>query len=65
MTPPADDTVLPTATAPRVATPVVEPTPTEISFPQSMDEVDFLTIAIDAPSRNRDFAIIDEYGYLQ
>ncbi|MEM8860996.1 MAG: ABC transporter substrate-binding protein, partial [Chloroflexota bacterium] len=44
---------------------VPEPTETPVRYPQSAEEIDFITVAIDAPSRNRDFAAIDEYGRVQ
>lgn len=42
-----------------------EPTATPVPYPQSADEIEFITVAIDAPSRNRDFAAIDEFGRVQ
>ena len=41
---------------------LVTPTATAVYYPQTADEIDYITIAIDAPSRNRDFADIDEFG---
>lgn len=49
--------------APEIIEP--EPTKTAVPYPQSADEIDFITVAIDAPSRNRDFAVIDELGRVQ
>ncbi len=42
-----------------------EPTETQVIYPQSEEDITFLTIAIDAPSRNRDFAAIDDFGRVQ
>ncbi len=42
-----------------------EPTETQVSYPQSEEDIKFLTVAIDAPSRNRDFAAIDDFGRVQ
>ena len=41
---------------------VVTPTATAVYYPQTADEIEYITIAIDAPSRNRAFADIDEFG---
>lgn len=42
--------------------PTVGVTPTTPPFPQQVSDIQFLTVAIDAPSRSRDFATIDEFG---
>lgn len=43
----------------------VPASPTPIQYPQTADEIDFITIAIDAPSRWRNFADIDQFGRVQ
>lgn len=47
------------------ATPLPSPVPTERYYPATASEIDFITVAIDAPSRNLDFSTIDEFGRVQ
>ncbi len=50
--PPAQPTSEPTAVA----------TPTRPSYPATAEEISFITVAIDAPARDPNFATIDEFG---
>ncbi len=52
----------PEATQPAV---VETATPATSPFPESREAIQFITIALDAPSRNRDFTDIDEFGRVQ
>lgn len=53
------------APAAEAAATVAIHTPTPIPYPQTADDIDFITIAIDAPSRWRNFADIDPFGRVQ
>ena len=61
--PEATPTAVPVPTA--TPTPQETATPTPIPFPATADEIEFITIAIDAPARNPMFAAIDEFGRVQ
>lgn len=52
---------------PRPTTAVPQPTPTStpIPFPQDASEIEYITIGMDAPSRFRAFAYIDQFGRVQ
>lgn len=52
-------TPAPTQTSRPAATPVAAATR---AWPQSADEIDYITIAIDAPSRHRQFSDFDAFG---
>jgi peptide/nickel transport system substrate-binding protein len=50
------------ATAQPTTQPTAVVTPTRPSYPTNPDEIDFVTVAIDAPNRDPNFATIDEFG---
>ena len=62
-TPAPEPTPIPTPSP--TPSPVPTATPTPIPFPTSAEDIQFLTIAIDAPARNPTFAHIDEFGRVQ
>ncbi len=62
---PTTTTDAPISTEPTTELAEPEPVETPLVYPQSAEEIEFLTIAIDAPSRNRDFANVDEFGRVQ
>ncbi len=54
-------TPLPTPTNKPIATPLAAATR---AWPQAVDEIEYITVAIDAPSRTRQFSDFDPFGHV-